>query len=187
MHLLRSAIGSNVNTAPLSPNIQSPHSPVKSGGSHVCSAKKRWLRQAISEDHAPGEVMSPAHEVAFIVNGNSPGSSAESAAPGEPTNFPINDYVTPLKKRRIQSYKDEQKFLEEEANVSSEEVLTNASNSGSDPTEFGNKIATSYNSYSEDVKVLPNGIKKKLLHNLVLEVEQLQCLRDCITQRRQCC
>ena len=182
MHLLRSAIGSNVNNAPLSPNIQSPHSPVKSGGTHVCSAKKRWLRQAISEDHAPGEVMSPAHEVAFMVNGNSPGSSAESAAPGEPTNLPINDYVTPLKKRRIQSYKDEQKFLEEEANVSSEEVMTHASNSGSDPTEFGNKIAT-YNSYPEDVKVLPNGIKKKLLHNLVLEAVLDRAMEDMLNVR----
>merc|ERR1712244_29327 len=114
--------------------------------------------------------------------GNSPGSSGESGATGEPASFPVNDYVTPLKKRRIQSYKDEQKFLEEEANVSSEEVMTHASNSGSDPTEFGNKIAT-YNSYPEDVKVLPNGIKKKLLHNLVLEAVLDRAMEDMLNVR----
>merc|ERR1712018_514126 len=86
------------------------------------------------------------------------------------------------KKRRIQSYKDEQKFLEEEANVSSEEVMTHASNSGSDPTEFGNKIAT-YNSYPEDVKVLPNGIKKKLLQNLVLEAVLDRAMEDMLNVR----
>ena len=126
MHLLRSSIGSNATTAPLSPNIPSPHSPVKTGGNHVCSAKKRWLRQAISEDHAPGEILSPAHEVAFLMNGNSPLSSGESGVTGETGNCTINDYVTPLKKRRLQSYKDEQKFLEEEANASSEESLVHS-------------------------------------------------------------
>ena len=183
MHLLRSSIGSNATTAPLSPNIQSPHSPVKSGGNHVCSAKKRWLRQAISEDHAPGEIMSPAHEVAFMTNGNSPGSSGESAAQGEPANFTISDYVTPLKKRRIQSYKDEQKFLEEEANASSEEGLLHQSKAGTDSTDFVSKISTSYNSYSEDVKIIPNGIKKKLLHNLVLEAVLDRAMEDMLNVR----
>ena len=183
MHLLRSSIGSNATTAPLSPNIQSPHSPVKSGGNHVCSAKKRWLRQAISEDHAPGEIMSPAHEVAFMTNGNSPGSSGESAAQGEPASFTISDYVTPLKKRRIQSYKDEQKFLEEEANASSEEGLLHPSKAGTDSTDFVSKISTSYNSYSEDVKIIPNGIKKKLLHNLVLEAVLDRAMEDMLNVR----
>lgn len=63
-HLLRS-------TAPMSPNKS------------VCSAKKRWLRQAISEDHT--------EEVS--INGG--------ASPGE---MCFGDYVTPLKKRRLQDY-----------------------------------------------------------------------------------
>ena len=60
-----------------------PMSPVK----NVCSAKKRWLRQAISEDHTDETP----------VNGNASPSDACFA-----------DYVTPLKKRRLASYKDEQ-------------------------------------------------------------------------------
>lgn len=67
-HLLRS-------TAPLSPNKS------------VCSAKKRWLRQAISEDHTEDQ---PA-------NGS-----------GSPSDACFGDYVAPLKKRRLASYKDDQ-------------------------------------------------------------------------------
>ena len=117
MHLLRSSIGSNTTAAPLSPNISSPHSPMKTGGNNVCSAKKRWLRQAISEDQGPGEILSPAHEVAYLMNGsNSPVSSGEGGGAGGNGNCTINDYVTPLKKRRLQNYKDEQKFLEDTYN-----------------------------------------------------------------------
>ena len=180
MHLLRSSIGSNATTAPLSPNIPSPHSPVKTGGNHVCSAKKRWLRQAISEDHAPGEILSPVHEVAFLMNGNSPLSSGESGVTG---NCTINDYVTPLKKRRLQSYKNEQKFLEEEENASSEENLVHSRHPVSTHSEFTSKISTSYNSYPDDVKVLPNGIKKKLLHNLVLEAVLDRAMEDMLNVR----
>ena len=60
-----------------------PMSPVK----NVCSAKKRWLRQAISEDHTDETP----------VNGNA-----------SPSDACFGDYVTPLKKRRLASYKDEQ-------------------------------------------------------------------------------
>jgi len=95
-HLLRS-------TAPLSP--------VKS----VCSAKKRWLRQAISEDHTDEPP----------VNGNA-----------SPSEVCYGDYVTPLKKRRLASYKDDQ-----DHNTSS----------------------------STSSARMPNGLKKKLLSNMVLE------------------
>ena len=95
-HLLRS-------TAPLSP--------VKS----VCSAKKRWLRQAISEDHTDEPP----------VNGNA-----------SPSEVCYGDYVTPLKKRRLASYKDDQDH--------------NTSSSASSAR-------------------MPNGLKKKLLSNTVLE------------------
>jgi hypothetical protein len=60
-----------------------PMSPVK----NVCSAKKRWLRQAISEDHTDEQP----------VNGNA-----------SPSDACFGDFVTPLKKRRLASYKDEQ-------------------------------------------------------------------------------
>ena len=177
MHLLRSSIGSNTPAAPLSPNITSPHSPVKVGNNPVCSAKKRWLRQAISEDHAPGEILSPAHEVALMMNGNSPVSSGEVGITGEPGNCSINDYVTPLKKRRLQNYKDEQRFLEEEANISSEDNIT-SSQTISSSSDLTTTMTSSFNSYSDDVKVLPNGIKKKLLHNLVLEAVLDRAMED---------
>lgn len=63
-------------------------SPVK----NVCSAKKRWLRQAISEDHTD--------EV--TVNG-----SASPLSSGEAGNG-VMDMVTPLKKRRLANYKVDQ-------------------------------------------------------------------------------
>merc|ERR1711993_226059 len=39
-------------------------------------------------------------------------------------------------------------------------------------------MTSSFNSYSDDVKVLPNGIKKKLLHNLVLEAVLDRAMED---------
>lgn len=98
-----------------------PHSPVKS----VCSAKKRWLRQAISEDHSDD----------VLVNGA-----------GSPSEVPT-DYVTPLKKRRLANYKEDQE--QDEA----------------DEAEVAN------------MKV-PNGLKKKLLQNLVLEAVLDRAMED---------
>ena len=98
-----------------------PMSPVK----NVCSAKKRWLRQAISEDHTDDAP----------VNGNASPSGSDAC---------FGDYVTPLKKRRLASYKDEQDHC-----------------SGiSDPSRS------------------PNGLKNKLLSNLVLEAVLDRALED---------
>ena len=94
-------------------------SPVK----NQCSAKKRWLRQAISEDHTE-EVM---------VNG--------SASPSSET-------VHPLKKRRLANYKEDQ----EQEN---EELETN-------------------------IKV-PNGLKKQILQNLVLEAVLDKAMEDMLS------
>ena len=108
-HLLRSA----------------PHSPVKS----VCSAKKRWLRQAISEDHS---------EDTIVTNG--------SASPVDHN----SDYVTPLKKRRLASYKDDQGITEESERDAME----------------------------SEAPYAPNSLKKKLLHNMVLEAVLDKAMED---------
>lgn len=97
-----------------------PLSPVK----NVCSAKKRWLRQAISEDHTEDEKHG-------LTNGGSPGPEA------------VNDYVTPLKKRRLENYKND---MEEDA-----------------------VAAASSNKVEEPVKLAPGNLKKKLLQNMALE------------------
>ena len=98
-----------------------PLSPVK----NVCSAKKRWLRQAISEDHTE-------EERAGLANGGSPGPEA------------ANDYVTPLKKRRLENYKND---MEEE----------------------DHQAATT--SKAEEA-IAPGNLKKKLLHNMALEAKE---------------
>ena len=95
-------------------------SPVK----NQCSAKKRWLRQAISEDHTE-EVM---------VNGSASPSSEST--------------VHPLKKRRLANYKEDQ----EQEN---EEMETN-------------------------IKV-PNGLKKQILQNLVLEAVLDKAMEDMLS------
>jgi hypothetical protein len=95
-----------------------PLSPVK----NVCSAKKRWLRQAISEDHTEDGP----------VNGNASPSSEACYV----------DYVTPLKKRRLASYKDDQDHN------------------------------------SDSSSRMPNGLKNKLMSNLVLEAVLDRALED---------
>ena len=95
-----------------------PLSPVK----NVCSAKKRWLRQAISEDHTDDGP----------VNGNASPSSEACYV----------DYVTPLKKRRLASYKDDQDHN------------------------------------SDSSSRMPNGLKNKLLSNMVLEAVLDRALED---------
>ena len=100
-----------------------PMSPVK----NVCSAKKRWLRQAISEDHTDETP----------VNGNASPSGSDAC---------FGDYVTPLKKRRLASYKDDQ-----------------------DHQSSGSPV---------DPKWSPNGLKNKLLSNLVLEAVLDRALED---------
>ncbi len=69
----------------------SAQSPVK----NVCSAKKRWLRQAISEDHTEDS----------MVNGGSPSSASNEA---HQVHVQAQaDMVTPLKKRRLANYKED--------------------------------------------------------------------------------
>ena len=107
-----------------------PHSPVKS----FSSAKKRWLRQAISEDHSEDVVQ-------VMTNGSSPPVLANADSGAE-----VNvDYVTPLKKRRLANYKDDTEVVEEEG-------------------QEGEKV--------------PSGLKKKLLHNLVLEAVLDKAMED---------
>ena len=112
-HLLRSAV--------------TPTSPVK----NVCSAKKRWLRQAISEDHSEDQHGSTS---GLLLNGSASPSLNENEA---------KDMVTPLKKRRLANYKEDQELQENE----------------------------------ELVKV-PNGLKKQILQNLVLEAVLDKAMED---------
>jgi hypothetical protein len=70
--------------------LRTASSPVK----NVCSAKKRWLRQAISEDHTDADVA--------YVNG---GSYSEEINMPSPSSEAAMDTVTPLKKRRLANYK----------------------------------------------------------------------------------
>lgn len=97
-------------------------SPVK----NVCSAKKRWLRQAISEDHTDE----------ITVNGSASPSSAEA----------VMDMVTPLKKRRLANYKEDQEQEHPEDQM-------------------------------DNVKV-PNGLKKQILQNLVVEAVLNKAMED---------
>ncbi len=122
-----------------------PHSPVKS----VCSAKKRWLRQAISEDHSEEQ---PKVDSAVSINGGNGGVVAAV------------DYVTPLKKRRLASYKDDQSQEEVEATT-------------------GGPPAGSVASGEEAQQ--PNSLKKKLLHNLVLEAVLDKAVEDMLGSGRE--
>ncbi len=144
MHLLRSA----------------PHSPVKS-----VSAKKRWLRQAISEDHT--------EEMVVMTNGggaNSPPPLAVSGAVevGDgPTAVMANaDYVTPLKKRRLASYKDEQELDVGDGRPASNDDHVNSSSGGEDVDVV------------KSIDPRPNNLKKKLLQNLVLEAVLDKAMED---------
>ena len=142
-HLLRSA----------------PLSPAKS-----VSAKKRWLRQAISEDQteeSAAATAAAAAEVLANINGcASPSETVVGAATSETGGAAVSavdtsslDYVTPLKKRRLASYKDD---------------------TGSDEQTVG--------SGGEDTSPIhhppQNNLKKKLLQNRVLEAVLDKAMED---------
>ena len=98
-----------------------------------CSAKKRWLRAAMSVDMSETERQFEE------------GGSGASPAQVEPE----PDY-TPLKKRRIANYTND---ASEDVSVTGEAV-------------------------SEKIKSLPNGIKKRLMSNLVLEAVLDKAMED---------
>merc|ERR1711971_691380 len=124
--------------------LRTASSPVK----NVCSAKKRWLRQAISEDHTDADVA--------YVNG---GSYSEEINMPSPSSEAAMDTVTPLKKRRLANYKEdtenEEKFLE---------------NLGVGDSPI--KDAQGH------VKHVPNGLKKQILQKLVLEAVLDKAMED---------
>ena len=138
-HLLRSA--KEVPKKPVEkpvevPEIRPQPSEPKTIG---CSAKKRWLRAAMSVDMSESE--RPFDE-------GGAGASPAQASP-EP------DY-TPLKKRRLATY----------SNDASEDVATVV-----DGTPLSPQV-------SEKIKSLPNGVKKRLMSNLVLEAVLDKAMED---------
>lgn len=121
-HLLRST---SVTTIPAAPK-----SPVKSIG---CSAKKRWLRAAMSEDHSD-----------VMVNGGDAGGCSPAPISPEPS-----DHYTPLKKRRLASYKE------------------SGEDSPTPPPDISSILPSSV--ADKCFKGLPNGLKKRLISNLVID------------------
>jgi len=138
-HLLRSAV---TNHAGLK-------SPTKS---MVGSAKKRWLRAAMSEDHS---------EDGLGLAGSSPGQSMAGGSPGQAAGSPEPDY-TPLKKRRLQTYNES---TEEKAKV--EEKVQEEDKAK--PVEV---------QVTEKIKSLPNGLKKRLISNLNLDKVLDKAMQD---------
>jgi len=134
-HLLRSAVTNNAGMK----------SPTKSIG---CSAKKRWLRAAMSEDHNE-EAAAPCSAAA------SPAAAAATSPGQEP------DY-TPLKKRRLATY-----------NESNEEKESKSEQDGDRQEEKSSKAQV-----TEKIKSLPNGLKKRLISNLLLNAVLDKAMQD---------
>ena len=114
-------------------------SAAQSPNKNVCSAKKRWLRQAISEDHSDD------------LNG----------AALSPSNNETIDNITPLKKRRLANYKEDQQAENEAENEAATE--------------------SSANSESPSPVKVPNGLKKQILQNLVLEAVLDKAMEDMLS------
>ncbi|XP_040573579.1 uncharacterized protein [Lepeophtheirus salmonis] len=150
-HLLRSA----------------PLSPVKT----VCSAKKRWLRQAISEDHSEDSPNGAKvkQEDETVTKDNQQLSVAAAALPSDAA----SDSVTPLKKRRLANYKEESQACV--GNEEPELTPSHVPSSSFDVTSSQN--ITKENLSSEESKV-PSALKKKLLQNLVLEAVLDSAMED---------
>ena len=144
-HLLRSAKTDRAKEIPKKPvenpvEVQEVRAQLSEPKTIGCSAKKRWLRAAMSVDMSE---MSES-ERPF---GEDAGASPAQASP-EP------DY-TPLKKRRLATY----------SNDASEDVTS---------------VVEGLNSpqVSEKIKSLPNGVKKRLMSNLVLEAVLDKAMED---------
>ena len=99
-------------------NIVSVQSPVKSIG---CSAKKRWLRAAMSEDHSESLVNGGDGGGGHGADGGvedkvAMGGGGGAALVVEGGSSPSNHY-TPLKKRRLQSYKESGEVRRERSGI----------------------------------------------------------------------
>jgi len=117
-----------------------------------CSAKKRWLRAAMSEDTSEEN-----HTIGNIVTDDLLGSGSPAQASPEP------DY-TPLKKRRLATYNE----MEEQTKVDVGD---------SNPMNSINNLDLSP-PVNDKLKSLPNGLKKRLISNLVLEAVLDKAMED---------
>jgi len=115
-----------------------------------CSAKKRWLRAAMSEDTSEEN-----HSTGNIVTDDLLGSPAQAS--------PEPDY-TPLKKRRLATYNE----MEEQTklDVGDSNSMNNINNLDLSPP------------VNDKLKSLPNGLKKRLISNLVLEAVLDKAMED---------
>ena len=88
-------------------------------------------------------------------------SGASPAAPASPE---LPDY-TPLKKRRLAEYTNDSSEVREFTNDSSEDVIASIA-------------GASASAVSDKIKSLPNGLKKRLISNLVLEAVLDKAMED---------
>merc|ERR1719483_1180248 len=114
-----------------------------------CSAKKRWLRAAMSEDTSEEN-----HVSGNIVIDDLIGSGSPAQASPEP------DY-TPLKKRRLATYNETEEQMKVEVGESN---------------SMNNLVLSP--PVNEKLKSLPNGLKKRLISNLVLEAVLDKAMED---------
>ena len=161
-HLLRSARTDKKEQVKVTATAvaEEPRSaPVELPSSIGCSAKKRWLRAAMSADMSEEASMSPVLGASCSpVLGEDqagPGSSSPAQASPEP------DY-TPLKKRRLANYAGS-----EETAARAEETTV--------PVPAGLHLSQPVN---EKIKSLPNGLKKRLITNMVLEAVLDKAMED---------
>eukprot|EP00092_Neocalanus_flemingeri_P038323 GFUD01041722.1.p1 GENE.GFUD01041722.1~~GFUD01041722.1.p1 ORF type:complete len:2117 (-),score=667.90 GFUD01041722.1:649-6999(-) len=126
-----------------------------------CSAKKRWLRAAMSEDTSEEN-----STVGSIVAENLIGSASPAQASPEPD---YTDY-TPLKKRRLATY-----------NETEEQMRVEVGDSNLQSSISNLNLSSPVN---EKLKSLPNGLKKRLISNLVLEAVLDRAMEDYSSDKR---
>jgi len=148
-HLLRSAkTDKNTQAQEKKPEEKSQTSDKVIG----CSAKKRWLRAAMSEDTSEEN-----HVTGNIITEDLMGSASPAQASPEP------DY-TPLKKRRLATYNETEEQMKVE--VGDSNSMNSVNNLDLSPP------------VNDKLKSLPNGLKKRLISNLVLEAVLDRAMED---------
>ena len=116
----------------------------------------RWLRQAISEDHTDAEVA--------FVNGLN-----EETSMASPSSEAAMDMVTPLKKRRLANYKEDTE--------NEEQLMDSLAVGDTSPPVTGSNAV-----HGSPSRHVPNGLKKQILQNLVLEAVLDKAMEDMLSE-----